>query len=262
MASASSPSGLCAAPGGIPQQRLHQRVGVIADTRRGRRPLTCYHEAGHLLARWYFGHFADRAVVLTVEEVKAGAWPIDRRGRASECEGIVEGYDIGPNPYLPQPQFSDEMSQSSRDKYEAMAAMGTDVGLIQCAIGIEAEARYTKRSAIACALSGGGGDMQYSSDLLKMRFPDSAEREAASLRTERWARALVRSKAGWNAITLIANVLHKYGVIEWEEADVLCAAAYGREQPWLGDWAEQWPPSIEMLRAGMLPTSRRLEAAA
>ena len=135
-------------------------------------------------------------------------------------------------------------SQAARDQYEASQTMGTDVSLVMCAIGIEAEARYTKRSAVACGLSGGRGDIQNAYDLLKMRFPRPANREAASLRTERWARALVRSVPGWKAITAMAEALLERGILEWDEADALCAAAYGHQRPWLGDWMEQWPPSI------------------
>ena len=39
---------------------------------RGRRPLTCHHEAGHAVARWWLGFHLDDATVLSVEEVRAG----------------------------------------------------------------------------------------------------------------------------------------------------------------------------------------------
>ena len=64
----------------------------------GRRPLTCHHEAGHALVRWYFGHRTDRAVVLTVEEVCAGRQVENRRGVMVACEGLVDGYDISTLP--------------------------------------------------------------------------------------------------------------------------------------------------------------------
>lgn len=39
---------------------------------KGRCPLTCHHEGGHALVRWFFGYHTDRAVVQTVEELIAG----------------------------------------------------------------------------------------------------------------------------------------------------------------------------------------------
>ena len=61
---------------------------------KGRRSLTCHHEAGHALARWFFGYDTDRAVVQPVEAFLAGRRIRDRRGRLVTCEGMVTGYDI------------------------------------------------------------------------------------------------------------------------------------------------------------------------
>ncbi len=72
----------------------HLRAGI----RSGRRPLTCYHEAGHCLTRWYFGHYFDRALVLTIEDVARGVRPQNRRGvPVKGVEGFVDGYDLGPS---------------------------------------------------------------------------------------------------------------------------------------------------------------------
>lgn len=50
--------------------------------RSGRRPLTCYHEAGHCFARWWSGHSFDRVLVLTTEEVVRIVRTLIRRGVA------------------------------------------------------------------------------------------------------------------------------------------------------------------------------------
>ncbi|MGI4941838.1 MAG: hypothetical protein ACRYHQ_14970 [Janthinobacterium lividum] len=227
---------------------LQPRYSVRA---KGRRPLTCYHEAGHCLARWFFGHSADRAVVLTVEEVRAGAWPVDRRGRTMECEGAVEGYDIGPNPHLPVVPLASETPEHVRKLYEQHQAIGTEMALVDNAIGIEAEARYTKRSAFACVLNGGMEDVAHSRLLLDMRFPDPAEREAASLLGERRARALVRSAPGWQAIASVAAGLLEHGELDWHD-DIAprISAAYGDRVPGRGPVMDRWPWLLEMFRSG------------
>lgn len=70
----------------------------------GRRRLTCHHEAGHALVRWYFGHGTDRAVVLTVEEIRAGKLIEGWRGEPHAAEGSVVGYPIHEPPFGPTPQ--------------------------------------------------------------------------------------------------------------------------------------------------------------
>ncbi len=226
----------------------HSRHAVRAE---GRRPLTCYHEAGHCLARWFFGHHADRVVVLTVEEVRAGAWPVDRKGRATECEGVVEGYDLGPNPFLPARGLDPDTAEQDRCAYERSLAIGTDMALVDNAIGIEAEARYRKRSGFACAMAGGQMDMHHARLLLDMRFPDPAEREAASLLAEQRARALVRSDRGWRAIRSVAEGLLERGELDWQD-DIapLISAAYDGQTPGLGPVMDRWPWPLEMFRNG------------
>ena len=61
---------------------------------RGRRLLTCHHEAGHAVARWWLGFHSDDVVVLTVDELRAGVVVMDRRGNEHHCEGHAGGYDI------------------------------------------------------------------------------------------------------------------------------------------------------------------------
>jgi hypothetical protein len=61
---------------------------------KGRRRLTCFHEAGHCLARWYFGYPIERVVVLTVEQVRAGVRIRNPRGELVTCEGMVVANSI------------------------------------------------------------------------------------------------------------------------------------------------------------------------
>ncbi|MBV8613946.1 MAG: hypothetical protein JOY66_09280 [Acetobacteraceae bacterium] len=58
--------------------RYELRPGI----RPSRRPLACHHEAGHALARWYFGHAFDRVVVLSTGQVAGGHRLREGRGAA------------------------------------------------------------------------------------------------------------------------------------------------------------------------------------
>lgn len=236
----------------------------MSDTRTAarqslRRPRTCYHEAGHCLARWYFSHWADHAVVLTPEQVRAGDWPMNRKEiRVTHCEGVVIGYDIGPNPYYSSFPSPPSQSEETRMQVEHSLAVETDIALVDCSIGIVAEARYTGQSTFVCALSGGSGDMDCAKRLLDMRFSDSTKRATADVLRYQRARALVRSPQGWNAISAVATALLAKGLVEWDEIDALHQFAYQADQPSRRDVYNQWPWSLETLRKGDLAPSRRI----
>lgn len=121
---------------------------------KGRRPLTCHHEAGHALVRWSFGYHTDRAVVQTVEAVLAGKRVRDRRGRLVTCEGIVTGYDICGWPFGRLKISGNAEDQAECDRVRAVSR---DIELINCYAGFYDEATYTRRSVGACMLAGGRG---------------------------------------------------------------------------------------------------------
>jgi hypothetical protein len=102
-----------------------------------------------------------------------------------------------------------------------------EMDLVGTDIGATAEARYRRRSCLACLMEGGDGDLANKNRLLDWAYTDKAEREAASLLSERRASKLVWSVSGWKAITAMAEVLFEKGVISGEEIEKLCRKAYG-----------------------------------
>src|SRR3712207_1987004 len=94
---------------------------------KGRRRLTCYHEAGHCLARWYFGHLIFSATVLTVEDVRAGRWPLNSRGQPVQCEGRVDAYDILST--VMTPEALDLMKPEDRARCEPLLGVAREVAL-------------------------------------------------------------------------------------------------------------------------------------
>jgi len=71
------------------------------------------------------------------------------------------------------------------------------------------------------------------------------------------ATALIRSPAGWAAITAIAEALHARGQLTGQQVAKLCRAAYDGRQPEYAIWQEHWPPTLEQLRAGFVPPEGR-----
>ena len=221
----------------------------------GRRPLACYHEAGHCLIRWYFGHRFHGVTVLAIEEIRRNKRIIDRRGRPiTDVEGLVEGYDIGPPPDLGPEAFEGMEGPPERlAQVRQSQRIGLEVMLVECHAGIVAEARYRKCGVDALVLTGGNADMASARDVLDRWFPEATAREHAAVLAKSRAQALVHSEAGWRAITAIAEALMERGELSWEDADALCAAAYGHKQPSLKAWKESWPPELAMIRAGRVP---------
>jgi hypothetical protein len=228
---------------------LERGEGESMIRTKGRRRLTCYHEAGHALARWYCGHFFDRVLVLTVEQVRRSEWPKNRRGFVRpDIEGMVDGYALGPSPAL-GPEHYKAMSP------EALRFLQVDIEqeLIDCLAGPIAEAAYSRRSVVTAMLWGGDGDMGRVRQLLNEWFPDPAARAQAYRLAARRTAALVRSGPGWRALTALAEALYESGELDWPEAKPVIEAAYGREQPQLRMWMEAWPPTLEMIRGGRFP---------
>lgn len=216
----------------------------------GRRRLTCHHEAGHALVRWYFGHRTDRAVVLTVEDVRGGVQVENRKGGRVACEGVVEGYDIHGYPWGPLTLAG---TREDQDRLAHLRAVDRDIELMNCAAGIAAEAAYRKASAFACALWGGEGDLRTSGQILDAWYADPIESREAALAAERRAVALVRSRPGAAAIRAMADALMEAGEIDGDEIASICREAYdGRECPF-GAWAERWPPTLAQIRSGFVP---------
>ncbi|WP_157914160.1 hypothetical protein [Methylorubrum populi] len=225
---------------------------------KGRRRLACHHEAGHALTRWYFGHRTDRALVLTVEEVRARKVVKNRKGvRIVGCEGIVEGYDLHSYPYgLPRIEGSPE----EQERFKYLRAITRDMELINCFAGFMAEAHYRRMSAAACMFLGGEQDMERAKLVVgAWDLSDAEQHELLALADAR-AAALVRSKAGAAAIKAIADALMERGRLTGEQIATLCRRAYGGRECAYGAWNAYWPATPEQIRSGFIPERLRQAA--
>lgn len=227
---------------------------------RGRRMLTCHHEAGHALVRWYFGHRTDRIVVLSVEDVRAGVTVENRRGQPVRCEGMVDGYDICQPPFGPikLPNGAPE----EQAEFDRLRAIARDIELINCLAGFFAEARYRKKSAAGCMFDGGSGDMAHYRQVLDAWPLGEDERTLISAAAEARAAALVGSPSGQAAIKALSIVLMMRGEASGDEAAALFRPAYGGCECDFGAWSRHWPPTPAQIRAGFIPQAlpRRVAA--
>lgn len=217
---------------------------------KGRRRLTCHHEAGHALARWFFGHMTDRVVVLTVEQVRAGEAIEDGRGRKIQCEGLCEGYDILGYPFGPVHIADDPEEEAKVNYYRAVLR---DVELISCHAGFFAEAHYAKACPTVCMFSGGLEDMEQVKVVFDAWALHGDDRHALATLTEKRAAALVRSRKGGAAIRALADALMKRGEVECEEIGAIFRRSYDGQQCRFGGWNAHWPPTLNQLRAGFVP---------
>lgn len=236
------------------QRRL--RAGI----RPGRRPMTCYREAGHCLARWWFGHSFDRVLVLTTEEIARGVQPVNRRGvPVANVEGFMDGYDLV-SPCM-TPAMLDGMGGDpglvAQIRHDTQVSV--EMNLIESYIGVAAEARYRKCSFVWAMLSGGDSDLGQARQTFSVWYPEPDTRGAVDIQATQRAVALVRSKAGWRAITSLATALMERGELQWAEAEPLLAAAYGHERPNSNAWMAAWPPSLDMIRAGRFPEQQNAQ---
>ncbi len=227
---------------------------VVTDRSAVRRPLTCYHEAGHAFARWFFGHYTYRAVVLTRDQVLRGDWPVDRRGRVQrDAEGAVDGYDMGPNPFISPKIDEIAFEGEDGDRIRREMRIGAEIDLVDCAIGLMAEARYRKASVLICLFEGGRPDAARARATANWLHSAEAEQRSALALSERRARALVRSSKGWRAISAIANVLIDHGIIDGDDIDTVCCKAYGIDEQHRREAVhDAWPWPMNALKAGVL----------
>lgn len=230
------------------QRRSHLPV------RSGRRLMTCYHEAGHCLARWWLGHYFDRVLVLTKDEVARGPQPLNRRGVPTPAsEGVMTCYNLVSLDYTPDLLDTmegdpDLVAQLRRDMTTLV-----EMSLIENFIGIAAEARYRKCSFIGAIVAGGSLDLAQARRTIGAWFLELETKKTAGMQAQQRAKALVRSGAGWQAITALANALMDRGELQWEEAEPLLSAAYGCDMPNANAWMASWPPSLDMIRDGQFP---------
>lgn len=214
-----------------------------------RRRLTCHHEAGHALVRWYFGHHTDRAVVLTVEEVRNGVPILTGHGDEICCEALVDGYDIIGYPFGPlKVDGSKEEEEINRSR-----SIARDIELMNCYAGFVAEAHYRRVSPKVSMFDGGLRDMEQARTVLDAWHLLKADESALSDVSYNRAVTLVRSPRGSAAIKAMADALMERGEIDGAEISALCRSAYDGRQCAFGAWNCHWPPTLSQLRAGYIP---------
>ncbi len=218
-----------------------------------RRRLVCYHEAGHAVVRWWLGHPADNAVVISRAAFLAGGTILDRRDRPYRAEGIVNGYDIA-DPEMFKLALADDADPGRRLHERFAARIG--MALIEDHAGAAAEARYLRRSIVACLIDGGASDMASAERISDEWFGEEKAALDACHEAERRAQRFVRSPKGWAAITAVAEALQERGELDGAEIASLCADVYGGE-PTYDAWALRWPPMPEEIRSGFLPQRER-----
>src|SRR4051794_5064538 len=99
---------------GKPRDEVYKQYHTL-----GRRKAVCFHEAGHCLARWYFGHATAYAEVRTLEQL------LD----ASEIEGQVHGYSIATN--YPYEQIARFNPPDLREKLLREAKISIEMAMVE-----------------------------------------------------------------------------------------------------------------------------------
>lgn len=230
-----------------------------------RRLGVCEHEAGHALARWFFGFGTDRAVVMTPAEFLAGRRFRTGRGALVSCEGLVEGHDILPWPYGPREAIGGRAEQVREDRWRTCRR---DVELIGCYAGFHAEAYGRGIHPMTAALAGGHQDLAQFTLVMAAWFPGVGPRdrhvgyEALEKDVSAWARALVRSATGWAAIQDMAAVLRRRGRLSGRQIATACRRAYGGRECPFDAWVPHWPPTTRQLRDGYVPERKVRETVA
>lgn len=211
-----------------------QRGTSLRSRAKGRRLLTCFHEGGHALTRWYFGHRVERVVVLTVADMQTGKMIENRRGTAMKCEGAVCGYDICSYPFhLPRSLPDDPEHTVFAQRWLA----NRDIDLIGCYAGISAEALHRRLPIWFCEQTGGEGDLQRAAEILSASGLSGAEQDALGEAVKAQATALVRSPMGRAAIRNMAAALFEQGELNGDEVASLCRSAYGDRECAFGAWS-------------------------
>lgn len=179
------------------------------------------HEAGHALAYWWSGQGIYSAAARTKAEMRAGPY-IDRRGRESDPEGIVEA-----SSFIPAPSVALEYGHSMGADLPELVARD----LLHCYSGPVAEAIYRRTGLEWVFWFGGFGDWQNASDLLAL-LPEDQRPEAGRQAIAR-CRELVRRY--WPAVLALADLLQARGRVEGEDVESLLCAITGESPEWRGN---------------------------
>lgn len=207
-----------------------------------RRLEACFHEAGHAFIRWYFGHSIDSAEVITRSQFQAGEWPRNRHSKpVNGAEGLLSGYPIR---LLVQTQ--------QRAELYPFLAIGAEVALMDMYDGLVAEVSYSGLTYASAAASATLDHCNIERAVATF-WTDPKQGEAARSSALERAEAIIRSDTGWRAVTAIAHAIRAQGRIGDGEISTLCAEHFGGRLPSQADWAEHWPPTLKMLKAGRLP---------
>lgn len=164
------------------------------------------HEAGHVVAHIAVMpsyHEFDYVLIRTLAEVKAGPH-IDRRGRASDVLGVVDG------PMIFQANGLSAAGQTVRDidaSPEVITAWRDAMPreFIKALAGPWAEARHRHSSVLATAWSGSAGDFDTCRKCVDFFAENEAERSAMWRDLEKRTARIV--SFGWASIHAVADAL-------------------------------------------------------
>lgn len=220
------------------------------DKNHLRRLQACFHEAGHILTRWYFGFYIKIAVVLSFDDIRNARWHVNQHGHAVECEGYVEGEPLHGLPYGPPLVTGNTIYDRKMFRVRQITA---EMEVLDCLSGPISEAKYLNVTNSICLLNGGEDDVECISQILRAWKCNDERQVYIKKISEDRAVALISSPQGSGAIKSIAEALMRTGKMKHDEIDTVCREHFDGAKPSKKLWIESWPPTIDQLRSGHIP---------
>lgn len=222
------------------------RAGPMGKFDAARIRATCHYEAARTMTCWWggigpqpviAGRMATTPFLVGESACGSGLDEIDKFLRAPTCE----------LPTCAESWLTPDGQLEGRAQIAMMA----------CYAGSVAWARHRKRAMGTCLAGDGKGHAERANAISTDFFAGKAERFGLSAEFYReaamtYATKLVRSKAGWAAISSIVDVLNDRGRLEAHDVDALCQAAFGA-RPLSPGWDPHWPPGYDEVEEGLMP---------
>ena len=180
------------------------------------------HEAGHAIANCRYGHGIHAVHVTAKESVL-----LDRKGREVKsggfCESVQNFNDIHVCAHISDmiAGFRPGSSGWSAEDFRKSIRERAFRSMVAFYAGVDAEARYTKRSGISIAISYGQDDYELAGRIADFVAATDEDRRAFDLAAEAESRRFVRDPAMWDAIERLADLLQLRGSIQCDGPDVL-----------------------------------------